>query len=313
MGTIYREIHPLAFDPSTSSVATISSVAGTNFPVTVASFAANSVNVAYYRLGAELYGTGNWTVEIHWYSISGSTSGNVTWSVQIAAITPNVDTGSVEAKAFATATTATLAANANAKADYATSMSISNLDSVASGDDVWLRVTRSDNASSMTGNAGMLRMIVSYPDSGSTAAYSTRAALVSSVTVPGTSTLTSTSGLSLTTPSAGTYQVGAYLDVDCTTTANLAFSVLATGGTISSFSAGQSLSTSGTTSAYGSTGTNGGAIATAATRSSTARLPVFISASFVSSSAGTVNIQGSASATTTTINAGSYATLVKVS
>lgn len=118
------------------------------------------------RCGAELYGnTGNLTLELHWYSRSGSTTGNVTWSVQLAAITPTTDTQNVETKAYATAQTVNTTVNSGTKGLTLSTLTITNLDSVNAGDDVWLRVTRTDT--SMVGDAILSRLSLSYSDGNS--------------------------------------------------------------------------------------------------------------------------------------------------
>jgi hypothetical protein len=138
-------------------------VNGANFPSDGPAFPQNTAAKAYYKIGAELYGSGNWTLKLEWYSRSGSTSGTVTWSVQMAAITPG-DAVSVEGKSFATATAASATTvNSTAKGLTETTLTIStNLDSVAAGDTVWLAVTRTD--ANMTGDAILVRMSLSYSD-----------------------------------------------------------------------------------------------------------------------------------------------------
>lgn len=140
---------------------------GTNFPATGYAFAQSSASVIYLNIGCELYGnSGNWTLDLHWYSRGGAVTGSVTWSVQVAAITPSTDTTSVEAKAFATATTASTTVSASAKADNLTSITISaNLDNANAGDDIWLKITRTDT--SMVGDAILIRGSLSYSDGNS--------------------------------------------------------------------------------------------------------------------------------------------------
>lgn len=138
-------------------------ITGTNFPSDGYAFPNPGASKAVYaRLGAELYGnSGNWTLDIHWYSRSSSTSGNVTWSIQLAAITPG-DAQSVETKAFATAQTVNTTVNATAKGLTLSSATITNLDSVNAGDSVWLKITRTDT--SMVGDAILSRLSASYSD-----------------------------------------------------------------------------------------------------------------------------------------------------
>lgn len=86
----------------------------------------------------------------------------------IAAITPGTDTTNVETKAFATAQTAsTDLGSADAQKLVKTTVTISNLDSVAAGDEVWLKVTRlvSDVADDLTGDAILTSIRLSYSDS----------------------------------------------------------------------------------------------------------------------------------------------------
>lgn len=77
----------------------------------------------------------------------------------MAAITPG-DAQSVETKAFASATTTTTTVTATAKALTSTAITLSNLDSVANGDTVWIKILRTDT--SMTGDAIIIRGSMSY-------------------------------------------------------------------------------------------------------------------------------------------------------
>lgn len=85
----------------------------------------------------------------------------MTLSAAVAAITPG-DAQSVETKAFATADTATVAINTTAKGLTAVPITITanHLDSVASGDTVWIKILRTDT--SMTGDAIIVRGSLAY-------------------------------------------------------------------------------------------------------------------------------------------------------
>jgi hypothetical protein len=136
-------------------------VQGTNFPVPSIGFAVS--DFAYWDFPAKAYTSGDITVVIYWYAAA--TSGNVQWSVALAAITVGTDTGSIEAKAFATATNAQTATNANAKAGASTTITITgaSLDSVAGNDLCNIFVKRiAASASEMSGDALFLYATVSW-------------------------------------------------------------------------------------------------------------------------------------------------------
>lgn len=130
---------------------------GTNFPVFGLAFDASSAENAYWKFEPTGYASGNLTCEVIWYADTSTTSTHgVTWQAAIAAITPSSDTQNVETKAFATATTGTTdLGSTDAQKLIRTTVTISNLDSIAAGDEVWLRLTRlvSDGSDDLTGDA----------------------------------------------------------------------------------------------------------------------------------------------------------------
>lgn len=141
---------------------------GTNFPVSGLAYDATTAENAYWKFQALAYGSGNITCEIIWYADTSTTSTHgVAWQVALAAITPGTDTTNVETKAFATAHTAsTDLGSTNAQKLMKTTITISNLDSVAADDECWLRVTRlvSDAADDLTGDAILTSVRLSYSD-----------------------------------------------------------------------------------------------------------------------------------------------------
>lgn len=139
---------------------------GTNFPVIGLAYDAASVEAAFWLVRAINYGSGNLTVKVLWYADT-ATSGDVVWGTQIAAITPNSDTQDVETKALATANTATdthLGTTGQRLHDI--DVTVSNLDSLANGDEIWLRIYRDASAvgDTMTGDAILVGAVVSYSD-----------------------------------------------------------------------------------------------------------------------------------------------------
>jgi hypothetical protein len=137
---------------------------GTNFPAVGLAFDAAADEAAFWSFQAINYASGNVTVTIYWYADTAST-GDVVWGVQLAAITPNTDTQDVETKAFATANTATdTHLGTTGQRLHSVAVTVSNLDSLAADDEVWIRIYRdADNASdTMTGDAILTGATVSY-------------------------------------------------------------------------------------------------------------------------------------------------------
>ncbi|MBN1237429.1 MAG: hypothetical protein JXB36_02955 [Gammaproteobacteria bacterium] len=108
------------------------------------------VESLYYQFTIRKYGSGNLNLAIRWSTAA--TSGNAVWAAQIAAITPG-DAGAVSAKTYATANTVTDAADANANRLNAATITISNLDSLATDDLVFLRFYRDAASGSDTINS----------------------------------------------------------------------------------------------------------------------------------------------------------------
>lgn len=139
---------------------------GTNFPVVGLAYDAAAVEAAFFYIHATLYGSGNVTVNLHWYADT-ATSGDVVWGVQLAAITPNSDTQDVETKALATANTATdTHLGTVGQRLHDVDVTVSNLDSLAANDSLWLRVYRdaTNGSDTMTGDAILTSVVVSYSD-----------------------------------------------------------------------------------------------------------------------------------------------------
>lgn len=118
---------------------------GTNFPRDGWAFTGTgSTDIAvYFKFPLLNYGSGNITLEFTWQSTGSSTSGDVIFKGQIAAITPNTDTQDAETDTLATATSVTDAhLGTTAKRVHAATITISNLDSCAAGDEVTLKFLR---------------------------------------------------------------------------------------------------------------------------------------------------------------------------
>jgi hypothetical protein len=143
-----------------------SKVNGSNFPVSGLAFDASTDEAAFWKVLAQNYGSGNLTLNLFWYADSAS-SGDVVWGCQIAAITPNADSQDVETDGLATAQTATDShLGTTGQRVHQVAITISNLDSLAADDTVWIRIYRdADNGSdTMTGDAILLLAELTYSD-----------------------------------------------------------------------------------------------------------------------------------------------------
>ena len=121
-------------------------VLGTNFPVTVLAFDQTTVENAFFKLQANAYGSGNLTLRWYW-TANTATTGDVVLGAQLACITPGVDSQDVTTKAFATTQTVTGShLGTTARRIMVTTLTITNLDSIANGDNLWLRIYRDAGA-----------------------------------------------------------------------------------------------------------------------------------------------------------------------
>jgi hypothetical protein len=168
MATVYLQFKPHDAVPPSSNYATLDSPVGTNFPVPCLDFDASTDESAFFFFTATNYGSGNLTLEIFWYADTAS-SGNVVWEASIAAITPDTDTQDIETKSFASVNYVqdTHLGTTGQRLHKAT-ITISNLDSIASGDSVVLKLSRDANGTNatddMAGDACVTGLRLSYSD-----------------------------------------------------------------------------------------------------------------------------------------------------
>jgi hypothetical protein len=130
-------------------------------------FDAASDEEAFFELIASEYGSGNVTVDVHWYADTAS-SGVVRWGVSIAVITPNTDTQDVETDSFATeATFDDTHLGTTGQRHHQATITVSSLDSLQADDYVVMRIRRigSHANDTMAGDAILRRARVSYSDS----------------------------------------------------------------------------------------------------------------------------------------------------
>lgn len=166
MATVYQHLNIGAAQFLASAFPALKKTNGTNFPVLGLFYDAATDEKAYFKARARSYGSGNLTLKIEWYADSAS-SGDVVFGARLAAITPNTDSQDVETKAFATAQTVTdTHLGTTGQRLHEIDLTISNLDSIANGDEFWLEVYRdADNGSdTMTGDAAIVGLELSYSD-----------------------------------------------------------------------------------------------------------------------------------------------------
>lgn len=166
MATVRQVLLPDAAQFAASAFPGLNRVYGTNFPVLSLAYDATTSELAYWRISPLNYGSGNLTATVEWYADTAS-SGGVVWEAAIAAITPNADTQDVETKAFATATNvADTHLGTTGQRLHSADVAISNLDSLAAGDALWLRIARlpANASDTMTGDALLIAVILSYSD-----------------------------------------------------------------------------------------------------------------------------------------------------
>jgi len=166
MATVTHTLLPEEAQYLASAFPAFTKVNGTNFPVSGLAFDATSDEAAFWKFVASNYGSGNLTVSIFWYADTAS-SGDVIFDVQISAITPNSDSQDIETDALATANSVTDShIGTTGQRLHQADVTVSNLDSLAAGDLVHLRLNRDANNGSdtMTGDAIVVAVTVAYSD-----------------------------------------------------------------------------------------------------------------------------------------------------
>lgn len=141
---------------------------GTNFPVSGLAYDAATDEAAFFKFVATSYGSGNLTLTLYWYADTAS-SGNVVWEAQIAAITPDTDSQDVETDALATLNfVQDTHLGTTGQRLHSCAITISNLDSIAAGDVVHLRIARDANGTSATddlaGDVILVAATLAYSD-----------------------------------------------------------------------------------------------------------------------------------------------------
>jgi len=146
----------------------IKRISATNNPAhNVLAFDAATIEAVWWKFIATGYSSGNLTLDLYWLSES-ATSGAVVWGGQISAVTPESDTENMlQATPGGEQTVTDSHLGTTAQRLMKASLTISNLDSLAAGDLVTLKLRRvADNGSdTLASDAILVAASVSYSDS----------------------------------------------------------------------------------------------------------------------------------------------------
>lgn len=165
MATVTHVFLPEEAQPFSTTSPAYVKTDGTNFPVAALAFDASTSEIAHWHGHAVSYGSGNLTVKVRGYAAT-ATTGAVVFGASVAAITPS-DAQSAETKAFGTeATSSSTNVSGTADAIVEASVTVSSLDSIAAGDEFWLKVARktADAGDTAAGDFHVVSVIVTYSD-----------------------------------------------------------------------------------------------------------------------------------------------------
>jgi hypothetical protein len=141
-------------------------VSGTNLPVESLAFDAATEEAVFFAFPAINYGSGNLTIRLRWYADTASTGG-ITFGASLAAITPDLDTTDIEAKAFSSEQTGSDShLTTTGQRLHEMTITLSNLDNLAAEDWCVLKLARkvADGGDTMTGDALVTEVGVDYSD-----------------------------------------------------------------------------------------------------------------------------------------------------
>lgn len=139
---------------------------GSTWPTYGIAFDATASENLFFRVIATKYGSGDLTLEVYWYAdTSTTTTDGVVWEAAIAAVTPG-DAQDMETDGIATAQTATGNPASTSQGLVKTTITISNLDGLADGDYLVLRLARlpANGSDTMAGDAVFVGAVLSYSD-----------------------------------------------------------------------------------------------------------------------------------------------------
>lgn len=164
MGTVVQTFEPLA-GYNTGSVVAELYVPSSGPTLTPGwAFTAPGTNLEIcFPTQAINYGGGNAVIQIDWYCLA-ATSGTATWKAKVIATSPG-DAESVEAADNATSTTSSATTvNGTAGGLTRTTITVSALDSMVSGDKIWIKVQRDTADTSIAQTVYLTEVVLNYGD-----------------------------------------------------------------------------------------------------------------------------------------------------
>jgi hypothetical protein len=164
MGDVFYELSPQAATFPAAAFPQFTRNYGTNGPVTWLAYDATVTESAYWELTAFAYGSGPLSLDIIWGAAT-ATSGAVRWSAQVACISPG-DAQDPETKAYAAASTVDVShLGSSAKRLMRATIEVANVDAIAAGDEVWVKISRVGGiGGNLTGDAWLKSALLSYSD-----------------------------------------------------------------------------------------------------------------------------------------------------
>lgn len=170
MGTAYIPLTPESAIPLPTGVAVLPQLYHTGTNITASSYsfdAAQDEGIQFSIPQLVAYtASSNFSINLAWYAAT-ATVGDVVWGSALAAVTPGTDTQNVETDSWATETRVTGShLGTTAQRLHNHTVTITNLDSAASGDYMVFRVIRragTDSGDTMAGDARLVGVTISYP------------------------------------------------------------------------------------------------------------------------------------------------------
>lgn len=165
MGTVRIALNIDQAQPVPSETFPEYKIAGSSISIASYSFDAGATESIQFTIPyVPTYGSGNITCSLLWYADTAS-SGNVVWGASIACLTPETDTQNIETDAWATENTVTDShLGTTGQRLHTAVVTISNLDSITTGDYLSVRVRRlgGNGSDTMTGDAQLTGVILDY-------------------------------------------------------------------------------------------------------------------------------------------------------
>lgn len=163
MATIYQTLEPEQAEYLSTNFPGF--IRNGTIPVSALAFDAAADEAAFWKIDVTGYSAGSLSVDLYWGADTATTN-NVIWGGAVACITAGTDTQDMTTKTLAAESTVTGShLGTTARRLMKTTLTIAALDSITSGDAVFIRIRRlgsSAAADTMAGDAWLERAVVSY-------------------------------------------------------------------------------------------------------------------------------------------------------